>query len=116
MRSGGIPILTCYINVVSGLNHNAEALQKLLYLSGKGLPSIYIPSTTAGTNSPITPAGAVALDNAGVLLGLVLSQLNQRRRAIHHARYAARPHGYAHDELTLCLSGARHFPVAGANV
>ncbi len=71
------PILTCYINVVSGLNHNAEALQKLLYLSGKGLPSIYIPSTTAGTNSPITPAGAVALDNAGVLLGLVLSQLNR---------------------------------------
>ncbi len=71
------PILTCYINVVSGLNHNAEALQKLLYLSGKGLPSIYIPSTTAGTSSPITPAGAVALDNAGVLLGLVLSQLNR---------------------------------------
>jgi len=71
------PILTCYINVVSGLNHNAEALQKLLYLSGKGLPSIYIPSTIAGTNSPITPAGAVALDNAGVLLGLVLSQLNR---------------------------------------
>jgi trimethylamine--corrinoid protein Co-methyltransferase len=71
------PIMSCYINVVSGLNHNAEALQKLLYLSGKGLPSIYIPSTTAGTNSPITPAGAVALDNAGVLLGLVLSQLNR---------------------------------------
>ena len=47
------PILTCYINVVSGLNHNAEALQKLLYLSGKGLPSIYIPSTTAGTTRPI---------------------------------------------------------------
>lgn len=71
------PILTCYINVVSGLNHNAEALQKLLYLSGKGLPSIYIPSTTAGTNSPMTPVGAVALDNVGVLLGLVLSQLNR---------------------------------------
>ena len=71
------PILTCYINVVSGLNHNAEALQKLLYLSGKGLPSIYIPSTTAGTNSPMTQVGAVALDNAGVLLGLVLSQLNR---------------------------------------
>ncbi len=71
------PILTCYINVVSGLHHNAEALQKLLFLSGKGLPSIYIPSTTAGTNSPITPVGAVALDNVGVLLGLVLSQLNR---------------------------------------
>ena len=71
------PIFTCYINVVSGLNHNAEALQKLLYLSERGLPSIYIPSTTAGTNSPMTSAGAVALDNVGVLLGLVLSQLNR---------------------------------------
>jgi trimethylamine--corrinoid protein Co-methyltransferase len=71
------PIMTCYINVASGLNHNVEALEKLLYLSGKGLPSIYIPSTTAGANSPITQAGAVALDNAGVLLGLVLSQLNR---------------------------------------
>ena len=71
------PLITCYINVVSGHNHNAEALQKLLYLSGKGLPSIYIPSTSAGVNSPMTPAGAVALDNAGVLLGLVLSQLKR---------------------------------------
>jgi len=71
------PLITCYINVVSGLNHNAEALQKLLYLSERGLPSLYIPSTVSGINSPITPAGAVALDNAGVLLGLVLSQLKR---------------------------------------
>jgi trimethylamine--corrinoid protein Co-methyltransferase len=69
------PLITCYINVVSGLNHNKEALQKLLYLSGRGLPALYIPSSTGGVTSPITPAGAVALDNAGVLLGLVLSQL-----------------------------------------
>jgi len=71
------PLLTCYINVVSGLNHNQEALQKLMYLAGKGLPSLYIPSATSGVSSPITPAGAVALDNAGVLLGLVLSQLTR---------------------------------------
>jgi trimethylamine--corrinoid protein Co-methyltransferase len=71
------PLITCYINVVSGVNHNAEALQKLLYLSGKGLPSLYIPASTGGVTSPVTPAGAVALDNAGVLLGLVLSQLKR---------------------------------------
>lgn len=71
------PLLTCYINVVSGVNHNQEALQKLLYLSGKGLPALYIPASTGGVTSPMTPAGAVALDNAGVLLGLVLSQLNR---------------------------------------
>jgi trimethylamine--corrinoid protein Co-methyltransferase len=71
------PMVTCYINVVSGLNHNKEALQKLLYLSGKGLPAMYIPSSVGGLNSPIMPAGAAALDNAGVLLGLVLSQLRR---------------------------------------
>ncbi len=71
------PLVTCYINVVSGVNHNEEALQKLLYLSGKGLPALYIPASTGGVTSPITPAGAVALDNAGVLLGLVLSQLQR---------------------------------------
>ena len=71
------PLITCYINAISGLNHNEEALQKLLYLSAKGLPSIYVPSTMAGVTSPMTPAGAVALDNAGVLVGLVLSQLNR---------------------------------------
>jgi len=69
------PLITCYINVVSGVNHNKEALQKLLYLAGRGLPALYIPASTGGVTSPITPAGAVALDNAGVLLGLVLSQL-----------------------------------------
>jgi trimethylamine--corrinoid protein Co-methyltransferase len=71
------PLLTCYINVVSGVNHNKEALEKLLYLAGKGLPALYVPASTGGVTSPITPAGAVALDNAGVLLGLVLSQLKR---------------------------------------
>jgi trimethylamine--corrinoid protein Co-methyltransferase len=71
------PLLTCYINVISGVNHNREALEKLLYLSERGLPALYIPASTGGVTSPITPAGAVALDNAGVLLGLVLSQLRR---------------------------------------
>ncbi len=71
------PLVTCYINVVSGANHNREALQKLLYLAGKGLPALYIPASTGGVTCPVTPAGAVALDNAGVLLGLVVSQLQR---------------------------------------
>jgi trimethylamine--corrinoid protein Co-methyltransferase len=71
------PILTCYINVVSGRVHNADGLQKLLYLSDKGLPAIYIPASNAGVTSPMTLAGALAFDNAGILLGVVLSQLNR---------------------------------------
>jgi trimethylamine--corrinoid protein Co-methyltransferase len=71
------PILTCYINVVSGAVHNTESLRKLLYLSGKGLPALYIPGSNAGVTSPMTQAGAVALDTAGALLGLVLAQLKR---------------------------------------
>lgn len=71
------PLLTCYINVVSGAVHNEECLQKLLYLAEKGLPSIYIPGSNAGVTSPISMPGAVALDMAGGLLGLVLSQLKR---------------------------------------
>ena len=71
------PVLTCYINVVSGAVHNAEGLRKLLYLSGKDLPTLYIPGSNAGVTSPMTMAGAVALDMAGGLLGLTLAQLNR---------------------------------------
>ena len=69
------PNAACYINVISGLHHNKDALQKLLFLSSKGLPALYIPSSTGGVTSPITPAGSLAMDYAGVLVGLVLSQL-----------------------------------------
>ncbi len=71
------PTAACYINVISGLRHNKEALQKLLYLSSKKIPALYVPSSTAGVTSPVTPVGSLALDYAGVLLGLVLSQLKQ---------------------------------------
>lgn len=69
------PFLTCYINAISGLRHNTEALEKLVFLAEKNLPSLYIPASTAALSSPVTPAGAVALDFAGVLMGLVISQL-----------------------------------------
>lgn len=71
------PMVACYINVTTGLVHNEEALQKLLYLSGKGLPTTYIPSTQGGVTAPVTPVAALAVSQAGALAGLVLSQLNR---------------------------------------
>ncbi|HUU52713.1 MAG TPA: trimethylamine methyltransferase family protein [Candidatus Heimdallarchaeota archaeon] len=71
------PLVACYINVPSGLLHNEDSLRKLLFLAEKNIPSLYIPSSTEGVTSPITTAGAVALDYAGVLVGLVLSQLKR---------------------------------------
>jgi trimethylamine--corrinoid protein Co-methyltransferase len=69
------PFITCYINVTTGLRHNQEALQKLIFLAKKGLPLLYIPIVSGGLTGPVTLAGAVASTIAGVLGGLVLSQL-----------------------------------------
>jgi trimethylamine--corrinoid protein Co-methyltransferase len=71
------PFVTCYINVTTGLRHNEEALQKLLFLAGKGLPAMYIPVTSAGTTGPVTMAGSLALDYAGVLTGVTIAQLKR---------------------------------------
>jgi len=71
------PLAACYINVTTGLRHNQEALQKLLYLAGKGLPMAYVPSTQGGVTAPVTLAGAMAVAQAGALVGLVLSQLKR---------------------------------------
>jgi trimethylamine--corrinoid protein Co-methyltransferase len=71
------PFATCYINVTSGLVANAEALQKCIYLAEKKLPQLWIPLNAGGVNSPATIAGCMASMNAGILLGVVLSQLVQ---------------------------------------
>jgi trimethylamine--corrinoid protein Co-methyltransferase len=68
------PFAACYINVTSGLVANGEALQKCIFLAEKGLPMTYIPLNAGGVNSPATTAGCMATMNAGILLGLVLSQ------------------------------------------
>jgi trimethylamine--corrinoid protein Co-methyltransferase len=69
------PLAACYVNVTTGLIHNQEALDKLLYLSAKGLPFAYVPSTQGGATAPVTPVAALAIAQAGALAGLVLSQL-----------------------------------------
>jgi trimethylamine--corrinoid protein Co-methyltransferase len=71
------PHCVCYINVTSPLRHNAESLQKLLFLAEKGLPTTYTPVVLRGVNGPVTRAGAIALANAGELVGLVLAQLKR---------------------------------------
>jgi trimethylamine---corrinoid protein Co-methyltransferase len=71
------PICACYINVTHPMRHNQEALQKLLFLAGKGLPCTYTPIVLRGATGPVTAAGAIALANAGELAGLVLAQLKR---------------------------------------
>jgi len=71
------PFLVCYVNVTTALRHNEEALQKLLFMAGKGLPVIYICQASGGITAPVTPAAGFALVNAGALVGLVLTQLKR---------------------------------------
>jgi trimethylamine--corrinoid protein Co-methyltransferase len=71
------PLCACYINVSSALRHNEEALQKLLFMAEKGLPTTYTPVVLRGATGPVTAAGAIALANAGELAGLVISQIKR---------------------------------------
>jgi trimethylamine--corrinoid protein Co-methyltransferase len=69
------PTIACYKNTLFPLVHNAEAVRTLLDLSRRGLPCIYSPVSTAGTVAPMTVAGSAVVVAAGVLAGLVMSQL-----------------------------------------
>lgn len=71
------PLCACYINVSSVLRHNQEALQKLLFMAEKGLPTTYTPVVLRGATGPVTAAGAIALANAGELAGVVISQIKR---------------------------------------
>jgi trimethylamine---corrinoid protein Co-methyltransferase len=71
------PFLGCYINVTTGLVHNEEALEKILFLAEKSIPALYIPLVNAGATSPVTLPGSMASLNAGTLVGVILSQLQR---------------------------------------
>jgi trimethylamine--corrinoid protein Co-methyltransferase len=72
------PFAACYINITHPLKHNADSLQKLIYLSEKRVPFVYRPSiVTRGLTGPVTQAGFLVCNNASTLAGLVLAQLTR---------------------------------------
>jgi trimethylamine--corrinoid protein Co-methyltransferase len=79
------PFCGCYINVTAPLRHNAESLQKLLLLAGRGIPTTYTPMVLRGVSGPVTGAGATALANAGELVGLLLAQLVREGAPVIHS-------------------------------
>jgi trimethylamine--corrinoid protein Co-methyltransferase len=62
-----------------------DSLQKVLYLAEKAVPTTYTPMVLRGVSGPATSAGAVALANAGELVGLVLAQLMREGAPIIHS-------------------------------
>jgi len=69
------PFVIPYFNPVTPLIINRETGDKLILAIQRGLPVIYSNYSMAGTTTPITAAGTLALLNAELLGGLVLSQL-----------------------------------------
>ena len=69
------PFVATYINVTRALLQGESELQKLLWLAERGYPLLWIPVTSGGTTGPVTVGGTLALNTAGVLIGVVLSQL-----------------------------------------
>jgi trimethylamine--corrinoid protein Co-methyltransferase len=69
------PFVIPYLNPVTPLVINRGTADKMWATIERGLPLIYSNYGMAGATTPITPAGALALLNAELLAGLVLSQL-----------------------------------------
>jgi len=71
------PFFAVYGQFVSPLQHDENALARLLFCADKEIPIIYIPTIMAGATGPVTMAGALALGNAEALAGLVIHQLRR---------------------------------------
>lgn len=70
------PFAVNYVNISNPLRQAPESLQKLMWLSQKGLPFVYRPSiVTRGISTPLSWAGFLVVNNVAGLAGLVLSQL-----------------------------------------
>jgi trimethylamine--corrinoid protein Co-methyltransferase len=68
------PFVLPYLNPISPLVINSGTIDKMRVAAERGLPIIYSSYGMAGASTPITPAGTLALLNAELLAGLVLSQ------------------------------------------
>jgi trimethylamine---corrinoid protein Co-methyltransferase len=66
-----------YIEPMTPLVFGAEPMEKLLYLAGKGIPTLFMSGGQAGSTLPVTLAGALALSNAESLGGVLIAQLKR---------------------------------------
>jgi trimethylamine--corrinoid protein Co-methyltransferase len=121
------PFVVGYVNTTSGLRHNEEALQKLLYMADKGLPVIFVAGTLPGVTGPVTVAGSLVMRNVGSLVGLAIAQLKREGTpiitsgAVHSVdlRTMVQPYCGA-DNIGVAESLAHHydlpmFAIAGAS-
>ncbi len=73
LRKG--PVAHCSVNVNSPLVYDTAMVESLLAFARHGQVNLISPFVMAGVSGPTTLAGALALQNAEVLAGIVLTQL-----------------------------------------
>jgi trimethylamine--corrinoid protein Co-methyltransferase len=69
------PNYIMYGQFVSPLQHDAGAVERLMFCADHAVPVIYVPTIILGASGPVSLAGAIALSNAECLAGLVMHQL-----------------------------------------
>ncbi len=68
------PNYILYGQFVSPLQHDRNAVDRLIFCADHEVPLIYIPTIIAGASGPVTMGGALALAVAEALAGLVMHQ------------------------------------------
>lgn len=78
------PPFDIYVSPVSPLRYNGDAIQVMRLAIIKGIPLDITPAPIAGISAPRTIAGALALQNAEFLAGLVVSQIFEKGARIQY--------------------------------
>ena len=68
------PNYILYGQFVSPLQHDIQAIERLIFCAEHEIPLIYIPTIMPGASGPLTMAGSLALAVAESLAGLVMHQ------------------------------------------
>jgi trimethylamine--corrinoid protein Co-methyltransferase len=71
------PNYIMYGQFVSPLEHDFQALERLIFCADHHIPLIYVPTIMSGASGPITLYGSLALALSETLAGLVMHQLQQ---------------------------------------
>jgi trimethylamine--corrinoid protein Co-methyltransferase len=71
------PNYILYGQFVSPLQHDFQAVERLVFCAEREVPLIYVPTIMPGASGPLTLAGSLALAAAESLAGLVMHQVWQ---------------------------------------
>ena len=71
------PNYIMYSQFVSPLQHDLQAVERLVFCADHEIPLIYVPTIMPGASGPLTLAGSLALAAAESLAGLVMHQLQR---------------------------------------